>query len=168
MKDIYVQFKGKFDLKGESRDGEHKDWLEVGSWTHDIRQPKSATSSSAGGHTAERCEHGDMVFTKDLDLVSPALWQACSAGHTFDEVTIDFMRADGDKRIKYLQIKLKHALVSHVSPSVASGEGLPQESFGLKYAAVEWNYIGQDIKGGQKGNRNGKWSLALNNATYGV
>ncbi|MEY4764294.1 MAG: hypothetical protein RI907_967, partial [Pseudomonadota bacterium] len=112
MKDIYVRFKGRYAIDGESRDKDHDKWLEVGSWSHDIRQPKSATSSTAGGHTSERCEHADMVFTKDMDLTSPKLWEACSMGQTFDEITIDFMRADGGNRVKYLQIQLKHALIS--------------------------------------------------------
>jgi type VI secretion system secreted protein Hcp len=67
-----------------------KGGLEVNSWSHNIRQPKSATSSSVGGHTAERVEHSDMIFVKDLDATSPKLWEACSAGYTFDEVQIDF------------------------------------------------------------------------------
>lgn len=165
MKDIYIQFKGKFDVKGESRDNDHKEWIEVGSWTHQILQPKSATASTAGGHTAERCEHGEMVFQKDLDLTSPRLWEGCSAGHTFDEVTVDFMRADGDKRVKYLEIKLKNVLLSWITPSVGS-DGVPVENFALKYAAVQWTYTAQDIKGGTKGNKIGKWSLAKNTATY--
>ncbi len=48
MKDIYVEFRGKYKVDGESRDSEHKGWLEVNSWSHNIRQPKSATSSSVG------------------------------------------------------------------------------------------------------------------------
>jgi type VI secretion system secreted protein Hcp len=167
MKDIYVQFNGKFKIEGESADSQHAKWLEVGSWSSSIRQPKSATASSAGGHTAERCEHEDMSFVKDLDLTSPKLWEACSAGYTFDEVVIDFMRADGAQRVKYLQIKLKNALISSVSPSVAQ-EGLPTETFTLKYAAIEWTYTKQDIAGGAKGNSNGKWSLAKNTNTYSV
>ena len=88
MKDIYIKFgkplNGK-EIKGESRDAgagtQHAaPWFEAISWNHIIRQPKSATASTAGGHTAERCEHGEMIFTKDLDLVSPQLWEACSAG----------------------------------------------------------------------------------------
>ena len=88
MKDIYIEFRGKYKVDGESRDSEHKGWLEVNSWSHNIRQPKSATSSSVGGHTAERVEHSDMVFVKDLDATSPKLWEACSAGYTFDEVML--------------------------------------------------------------------------------
>lgn len=41
MKDIYVEFRGKYKVDGESRDSEHKGWLEVNSWSHNIRQPKS-------------------------------------------------------------------------------------------------------------------------------
>lgn len=167
MKDIYVQFNGKFKIDGESSDRDHAKWLEVTSWAHSISQPKSATASSAGGHTAERCVHGDMVFVKDLDITSPKLWEACSAGHTFDEVVIDFMRADGDAPVKYLSIKLKHVLISSVAPSVA-GEGIPTETFTLTYAAVQWTYTAQAIAGGQKGNSAGAWSLAKNNNTYTV
>ncbi|EPL9221025.1 Hcp family type VI secretion system effector, partial [Acinetobacter baumannii] len=134
-------------------------------WSHNIRQPKSATSSSVGGHTAERVEHSDMVFVKDLDATSPKLWEACSAGYTFDEVQIDFYRANGDKRIKYLQIKLKHVLVSSVTPTV-NEEGVPTEAFGLKYAAVEWTYNQQDINGTAKGAVTKKWSLSNNTASY--
>jgi type VI secretion system secreted protein Hcp len=167
MKDIYVQFKGGYVIDGESADSGHGKWLEVGSWAHDIRQPKSATASTAGGHTSERCEHGDMVFTKDLDMTSPKLWEACSAGFTFDEVTIDFMRADGKDRVNFLKIKLKHALISRVTPSV-SAEGLPAESFALKYASVEWIYTQQQIQGGKGGSMTGRWSLAKNTPTYGI
>lgn len=167
MKDIYIKFNGNFKIDGETRDGEHAKWLEVESWSHMIRQPKSATASSAGGHTAERCEHGDMIFVKDLDLTSPKLWEACSAGHTFKEVTIDFMRADGAKRVKYLEIKLMHVLISSVSPTVA-GEGIPTETFSLTYAAVQWNYIAQAIEGGQKGTMSGAYSLSKNTNKFTV
>ena len=91
--------------------------------------------------------------------------EACSAGYTFDEVQIDFYRANGDKRIKYLQIKLKHVLVSQVTPNV-NQEGVPTETFGLKYAAVEWTYNQQDINGSQKGAVTKKWSLSNNTASY--
>ena len=46
MKDIYVEFKGS-DIKGDSRDAKHKDTVEVYSWSHTMRQPKSATASAA-------------------------------------------------------------------------------------------------------------------------
>ncbi|MDQ8000477.1 MAG: type VI secretion system tube protein Hcp, partial [Pseudomonadota bacterium] len=156
MKDIYIKF-GNPEIKGESQDKDHKDWIEVNSWRHSIVQPRSATASTAGGHTAERCEHGEMVFQKDMDVVSPLLYQHASGGSTFDEVTVEFYRADGEgKRVRYLEIKLKYVLIASVTPSVIS-EGVPSESFSLKYAAVQWKYTQQKIGGNQGGNSQGAW-----------
>ncbi|MGY8526884.1 Hcp family type VI secretion system effector [Paracidovorax citrulli] len=167
MKDIYVRF-GNPAIKGESQDKDHKDWIEVLSWEHRMKQPRSATASTAGGHTAERCEHGEMTFTKDMDVVSPLLYQHVSGGTTFDEVTIDFMRADGEgKRVKYLEIKLKNAILGAVE-ALVSAEGLPTDRFSLKYAAVQWKYTQQKIGGNQGGNSQGAWSLARNDKTYSV
>lgn len=167
MKDIYIKF-GNPAIKGESQDKDHAQWIEASSWTHHIAQPKSATASTSGGFTAERCEHGDMVFTKDIDVVSPQLFQSCSGGTTFDEVTVDFMRADGEgKRVKYLEILLKKVIVASVTPSVQT-EGLPTETFALKYAAVQWRYTQQKIGGGQGGSSQGAWSLTKNDKTYNV
>ncbi|MES2089610.1 MAG: type VI secretion system tube protein Hcp, partial [Pseudomonadota bacterium] len=76
MKDIYIEFKSSA-IKGDVRDSVHgsnaavgqnsKPTIEVDSWAHLIRQPKSASASTAGGHTSERCEHDEMVFVKDID-----------------------------------------------------------------------------------------------------
>ncbi len=68
--DIYLKFTKKTnskDIQGESLDSDHKDWVEVNSWSQGIIQPSSVTASTAGGHTSERCEHEPMQFTKDLD-----------------------------------------------------------------------------------------------------
>lgn len=167
MKDIYVKFNGP-DIEGESLDQKHKDWVEVSSWHHRMKQPKSATASSTGGHTAERCEHEVMEFTKNLDLVSPKLYEACSGGTTFKDVSVEFMRADGDgKRVKYLEINMKNVVIADVAPSV-NGESFPTESFALNYGAIEWKYTRQKGEGGASGKTQGAWSLVKNDKTYSV
>ncbi len=124
MKDIYVKFDSPA-IKGESQDKDHKDWIEVSSWLQSITQPRSATASTAGGHTAERCEHADMVFTKDMDVVSPLLYQHASGGTTFGEVTIEFFRADGEgNRVKYQEVKLKPW--TRASPTTPSRCAMPR------------------------------------------
>jgi type VI secretion system secreted protein Hcp len=168
MKDIYLKFEGgDTKIEGESRDDAHLKWLEAISWSHSIRQPRSATASTSGGHTAERCEHGDMVFTKDIDATSPSLWLACSQGDTYGRVTVDFMRASGRDKVKYLEIVLNHVIVASVEPSVQL-EGLPVERFALKYASVKWTYTVQGIDGRKGGSNPQMWSLAKNRATEAV
>lgn len=176
MKDIYVLFERPGQgvaIEGETRDTQFPKHMEVSSWQHMIRQPKSATASTAGGHTSERCEHGDMIFTKDLDKTSPVLWEACSGGTSYETVTISFLRSggtvQGDKagRIVYLKITLKNVIIASVTPQVL-GEGIPTETFALKYAAVKWDYVGQTLDGKKSGSSTGSWSLTRNSATITV
>jgi type VI secretion system secreted protein Hcp len=166
MKDIYVKFTPKTNSKkipGESLDKDHPKglWMEVASWSHQVTMPKSATASTAGGHTSERSEHSEMVFTKDIDKSSVYLWEAVSAGYSYD-VEIEFFRAMGTMRTKYLAIKLGSAIVSRVATTVPP-EGLPIETFAIKYAKVVWNHIMSTTDGNHSaGNDVGGWDLALN------
>jgi type VI secretion system secreted protein Hcp len=177
MKDVYVVFKSG-DIKGESRDSKHKadKAVEVSSFEHFIRQPKSSSASSAGGHTAERTEHGEMVFTKDVDSASTKLWQACSAGTVYKDVEVYFYRAlggqnttqSGNKRVNYLKIALKNVVISSVTTNIASGSELPTETFGLRYSAVQWTYNEAPLDGSSASNTNvqGMWNLQTNTVSF--
>ncbi|HEY4291435.1 Hcp family type VI secretion system effector [Luteibacter sp.] len=165
MKSIYLKLSGP-DIKGESADKEHSQWFELSGWSHSMAQPVSASPSTSGGHAAERTEHGDMVVTKDLDLSSPLLYQAVSGGTTFQSAQIDFYRDAGDgKRVKYLEVQLKNVLISKVKTST-EGKALPADELSLKYAAVQWKYLKQNIDGGQGGVTQGAWSLTKNDKTF--
>lgn len=157
--DVYVQIDG---IKGESMDDAHKDWIECTSVHWGIVQPKSATASTGGGHTAERAELADITFTKLADLSSPILMQTCAAGKTMPRAKLEFMRADGQGvRIKYFEIELENILVGHIEPSIHAGEILA-EHVGLKYSKIKWKYTQQKIGGGSGGNTAGGWNLATN------
>lgn len=157
--DVYLQIDG---IKGESTDDKHKDWIEVQSVQWGVTQPKSATASTGGGHTAERCEHEDITLSKLADLSSPILLQVCSSGKTIPRAKIEFMRADGQgERIKYFEIELTNVLVGSVSPHVSEGD-IMQETIGLKFSKVKWTYTQQKVSGGAGGNTSGGWDLATN------
>ena len=157
--DVYLQIDG---IKGESTDDKHKDWIECTSVNWGVRQPRSATASTGGGHTAERCEHKEVVFTKLADLASPILLQTCSAGKTIPKAKLEFMRADGQgERIKYFEIELENVLIGGIKPSVAEGS-IIQEAVGLKFSKIKWKYTQQKVTGGAGGNTSGGWDLAAN------
>lgn len=157
--DVYIQIDG---IKGESSDTVHKDWIECKSVQWEVIQPKSATASTGGGHTAERCQHKDIVITKLADLASPLLLQNCSSGKTIAKTKLEFMRADGNgDRVKYFEIELENVLISGVSPRVVEGDILTEE-VSLKYSKVKWKYTQQKTGGGAAGNTSGGWDLAAN------
>jgi type VI secretion system secreted protein Hcp len=157
--DVYLQIDG---IKGESMDDKHKDWIECTSVNWGVSQPRSATASTGGGHTAERCEHQEVVFTKLADLASPILLQTCSAGKTIPKAKLEFMRADGQgERIKYFEIELENVLIGSIKPKVEEGS-IIQEQVGLKFSKIKWKYTQQKVTGGAGGNTSGGWDLATN------
>jgi type VI secretion system secreted protein Hcp len=170
--DIYFNITNP-NLTGESQDKDHSGWIEATSFSHNIIQPKSATASTAGGHTAERAEHGDVTLNKVIDLVSPTLYQHSSGGTTFDNIAIEFFRADSNgQRVKYLDIQLKKAIISSVNYTVGDpeedGSSLPIETVTFSYAAIQWKYMQQKIGGGQGGTSQGAWSLTKNDKTFSI
>lgn len=131
--DVYLQIDG---IMGESTDDTHKDRIECLSVDWSLRQPRSATASTAGGHTAERVELSDISFHK--------------------------MRADGDgARIKYYEIELENVLISYLAPSVVPGSTM-SEAVSLKFSQVKWRYTRQRVSGGASGNTAGGWNLSTN------
>ena len=157
--DVYLQIDG---IKGESGDDKHRDWIECTSAQWGVTQPKSATASTGGGHTAERCEHKEIALTKLADLSSPVLLQTCSSGKTIPKAKFEFMRADGQgERVKYFEIELENVLIGSVNPSVNEGDFM-HETVGLKFSKAKWKYTQQKIGGGAGGNTSGGWDLASN------
>ena len=157
--DVYLQIDG---IKGESADTTHKDWIEVNSVQWEVLQPKSATASTGGGHTAERTEHKDIVVSKLADLATPLLLQNCSSGKTLPKAKLEFLRADGQgDRVKYFEIELENVLISSVAPTIRPGDIL-SEDVSLKYSKVKWKYTQQKVTGGTGGNTSGGWDLSAN------
>jgi type VI secretion system secreted protein Hcp len=157
--DVYLQIDG---IKGESADSAHLGWIEVTSAHWGVAQPKSATASTGGGHTAERCEHRTLSITKLADLSSPLLMQTSSMGRTIPRARLEFMRADGQgERVKYYEVELENVLIGNMDQLVSEGSIL-HDSIGLKFSKVKWKYTQQKIGGGLGGNTSGGWDLATN------
>jgi type VI secretion system secreted protein Hcp len=160
--DVYLQIDG---IKGESQDDARKGWIECSSVNWGLRQPRSATSSTAGGHTAERVEFSEVGINKTADLASPILAQYCAMGKTIPKARFEFMRADGDgKPIKYYEVELENVLIATCQQGVTGGDVM-QEHIGLKFSKVKWRYCQQRIAGGSGGNTAGGWDLATNRVT---
>lgn len=157
--DVYLQIEG---IKGESSDSAHQGWIELTSAHWGVTQPRSASVSTSGGHSAERCEHRTLSISKVADLASPILMQHCSMGKTIPKAKLEFMRADGDgKPIKYYEVELENVMIANIE-QIASGGSILHDSLGLRFAKIKWKYTQQKIGGGAGGATVGGWDLAAN------
>ena len=76
--DYYLQLDG---IKGESVDSKHVGWIEYATINWSIHQPKSATASTGGGHTAERAARA----TSPVDTQAASRPPTRPRGATFAE-----------------------------------------------------------------------------------
>lgn len=153
-------------IPGECTEDQHKDWIEILSFDHGINQPTSATASSAGGATTGHCEHRDYSIVKYIDKASPKLYEVSSSGKHIKEVTIEFMRAAGGSKVKYMEVKMEEVVISSVHPGASkNAEGFPTEAVSFNYGTIKWVYTQQkrgDGSGG--GNVTGGWDLVKGKA----
>ena len=149
------------DIKGESTDKDHKDWVSILSYDHAVSQPASVTQKSAGGRTAESVDHSEFSIVKLVDAASPKLHEAACKGTHIPEVTIELWRAGGDP-LKYLEVKLKEVLISGVSTAgdPLGAHGFPKETVKMVYGSIEWTYTKQNPDGTAGGNVAAKWNVA--------
>lgn len=144
--DVFLQIDG---IKGESTDSEHKDWIELLSFSnlHPVQAP--APSSAARSASGTGAKSGFSV-TKLVDKSTPKLYQAVSNGKHIPKVIIELYRASGGSKQKYLTIKMDQVLVSSVStprqsPQVGQSgtvvaPALLTESVSFNYGNIEWEY----------------------------
>lgn len=150
------------DIKGESTDERHKQWVEIFGVNFGVTQPRASTVSTAGGHTNGKAELSEVSFTKLADVASPILFQHCAMGKTIPTAVIEFMRADGEgKPINYFKIELDNVMISSFQPNSGEG-GILTEQVNLAYSKIKVSYTQQKIAGGASGNTSGGWDCATN------
>jgi type VI secretion system secreted protein Hcp len=157
------------DIKGESRDSTHADWIEVLSYSHGVSQPTSATASTSGGRTVERCHHQDFTITKYMDASTPILNRTCCQGAHIQTIELKCYRAtaDGNAPVEFMTYKLENSIISSVSVGGGAGD-LPVETITFNYGKITWTYKAQAevAPGGIESGSNvpASWDLVNNTA----
>jgi len=150
------------DIKGESTDKDHKDWVMITSYSQSVTQPPSVTQKSAGGRSAEAATFSEFSITKLMDAATPKLFEAACKGTHLKEVAIELLRAGGDSPVKYMEIKLKEVMISGITHNAdpTGPAQFPSETVNLTYGAIEYTYTKQKPDGTASGNVAAKWNVA--------
>lgn len=136
------------DIKGESTDEDHKDWILLEAMSAPIFRsiPEGAKDQQ---RTKGETTLGDIVITRELDKSSTKLAEACANGTFFPEVTLEFCSTIKNKQECYLRYLIKDVIVSGYSfHGNGGGNPLPTEEVTMGFTEVEWTYVILDPKTG--------------------
>lgn len=161
MFDAFIKIDG---IKGESTDDQHKDWIEILSFSFGITQSASASKSSSGGAGTGRADFHDFSFVKTVDTATPDLCLKSASGEHIGTIEVELCRSGGDKFV-FLTYKMSDVIISSVTTGGSSGneDGLPTDTVSLNYGKIEWGYVKQKREGGAGGgNIKGGWDLKTN------
>lgn len=137
------------DIKGESTDDGHRDWIKLLLVGNHITRPMVA---GASGSTRQRSSvrFGDFVCVKEVDASTPKLQEALVDGTSFPKVNIDMCTSsEGGKRIPFLQWELSNARVTSYNIDASNDTtDLPTEqiSFNFEQIKVTYDLLGKDNK----------------------
>jgi type VI secretion system secreted protein Hcp len=135
---IFIKIDG---IKGESTHKDHKDEIEVLSWSWGV---ENTGGTGGGGGGAGKAAFEALTFTHLIDAASPALMKLCATGvHAKDAVLS--MRRKGKGQQSFLVIKMQDVMVTSVMLDVDEDAGV--EAVELAFAKVEYVFTPQTPKG---------------------
>ena len=157
--DYFLKIDG---IKGESQDASHKDEIDIISFSWGMAQ--QGTAAKGGGMGAGKVAVHDISVTKQVDMASPKLFDACATGKHIASAQLTCRKAGGSA-IEYWTIKLTDILISSIrqapptfeyggltnttgaNASSNAGSLLHDEIVTINYSAYEASYKGQQKDG---------------------
>jgi type VI secretion system secreted protein Hcp len=151
------------DIKGNSQDAKHKEWIEVLSIGQSVNRNINPTSKPREALTKSQVMLGGIELQKNADESSPELVGAVCEGHVFPEVTIDLVRVSPEGNEVFYQWVLKDAYIANYSVSGAN-EGMVEtiENLTMCYNEIKWSYKKKDEKGKPQGSVDAGWNVGAN------
>lgn len=147
------------DLKGETKDKDKKDFIDVLAWSWGLSQ--SGTTHTGGGGGSGKVSVQDISLTKYVDIASAKLMLACCTGKHFDTAQL-IVRKAGEKPLEYIVIDMTEVIISSVSTGGSGGEDRLTENVSLNFAKVKFTYAKQGDKGAKDGGDDMTYDIAGN------
>lgn len=149
------------DIKGESTDDGHKDWIELDSFSFGMSQPAPSHTGS-GGAAAGKVTFGDVVVVKELDKASPKLMQAVATGENHGMVELHLTKKTDDGSTTYMRWELKNVRVTSYSVSGSGDDARPTEQLSLNFEEIKVVYTSSKGTGDAATETQFDWNVRLN------
>jgi type VI secretion system secreted protein Hcp len=138
---LHVQTARAGKIKGEASTEEHKNDIDVRTWSWGLASSSAIGSGMATGRRSYR----NLVITKGFDTASTALLSALATNDKVTEAMLS-MRKAGGEALDYYRMTLRDARVTAVDVEV-DGEGRPVERVSFSFQKIEVEYKPQEHSG---------------------
>ena len=117
------------EIKGASADAQHKEWIEIQSFSWGASNSGRVAATVAA---ASPTSPGTLTITKTLDKSTPLLAQRCSGNQSVPEVTVHLPSPQkGQAMMEYVNERGHHQFLQ---------SGQRTESLSFNYAKIEMKY----------------------------
>jgi type VI secretion system secreted protein Hcp len=147
-------------IKGDSKDTKHKDWIDVLAWSWGASQ--SGTAHMGGGAGAGKVSVQDLNFTHYVDAASADLLKAICTGKHIDKGTLVVRKAGGDNALEYIKIEMETIIVTGLHTGGSGGEDRLTENVTLNFEKFKYEYKEQTERGGAGTGHDVKYNIAAN------
>lgn len=140
--DYFLQIDG---IKGSSTDKDHKDWIDIESFSWGLTL---VTSTAGGGGSVGKASFSDLSWSQHVDISTPKWLLNVATGKHIPKVTLDVTRPDGELAgASFFQMIFTDTLGSSLQVS-GSGDSLIAFGSMTSGSTVKMRYRPQDPKGG--------------------
>jgi type VI secretion system secreted protein Hcp len=153
---IYVKFDA---VDGEPVDKDHKDWINLLSFSQGQYLPESSPGVGAGRISSV---FEEIIMKKELDKASPQLAEAVSLGKVFPKVDIHMTRATSRGPVTYCIYELTNAKVTSYHVNGSTGSYAPREEVSLNFEQIKVTYMKFDPDGNLEGIFEYGWDILGN------
>lgn len=132
------------DIKGETTQLTHKDWIEVNSFQFGVGRGISSGVGGGSKREATAPSVSEIVVTKSMDIASPLLLKDAIGGKAVT-AKIELTQTDNSgKHVSFQKYILTNTLISGYS--LSSGGDRPSESLSLNFTKIDSEYLDIDDK----------------------
>jgi type VI secretion system secreted protein Hcp len=134
------------DIKGESTDAKHAEWIVLQSVQWDVKREISAPTGGGAGRDASPPKISELTLTKLLDRSSPSIFlNAVGGSQTIPTVTLELVNTSTNG--VFYRITLTDVLISSQQQTSSTSEDKPRETISLNFTKIKIEYFYQDAKG---------------------
>ena len=148
--DMFLMVKGAKHglIKGEAPDAQHKDEIEVLSWSWGMQAKPTLSSGSVSG----KATINDLKIVKHVDSASTALMQALRQNEPIQKAVLTLRKA-GKSAVEYLKITIENGRVTALTVDAGDLAGSPAlfERVSFSFNKIEVEYVPQGKDGQPQG-----------------